>query len=406
MSDYQKIYARLKEVNQTHLLEYYNELSESDRARLLKDIERIDFSLLENLKEEQKEKFDDLEPVNAASLKDIELNRARYEKEGLKLLNAGKAAAVLLAAGQGSRLGYDKPKGTFDMGLTRPVSIFELQMQNIKKVAKRTKPFPLFIMTSDINDEETKSFFLKNDYFGYPKDLIYFFVQDMAPACDFNGKIFLAEKGRVSFSPNGNGGWYSSLLTNGLERVIKERGIEWLNVYGVDNVLQQICDPVFLGATSLSGCAVSSKVVKKANAEEKTGVLCQRHGKPCIVEYYDMPENYKYMTDDDGELVFKYGVILNYLFNVKALNCAVSQKLPYHLVKKAVPHIEDGKLITPKEANGYKFETLVLDFIKLMGSCLAFEVVREKEFAPVKNKTGVDSVDTARELLKLNGVEL
>ena len=195
-------------------------------------------------------------------------------------------------------------------------------------------------------------------------------------------------------------------MNSGLKSVIEREGIEWLNVYSVDNVLQRICDPAFIGAASLSGLGCASKVVKKTRPEEKVGGLCEKDGKPCIVEYYEASKEFSEKRDKNGELVFRYGVTLNYLFRVKLLDKTLSNKLPYHIAEKAVPHIRDGKTVRPDKPNGYKFETLVVDMVSDMGSCLAYEVEREKEFAPVKNKTGFDSVNTARELLKLNGVKL
>lgn len=260
-------------------------------------------------------------------------------------------------------------------------------------------------MTSRANNDETIKFFKENDYFGYPRDRIHFYIQDVAPTCDYSGKVFLDEKHRVSLAPNGNGGWYSSLVNSGLARIMERDGIEWLNVYSVDNVLQRICDPAFIGATIIKRCGCGAKVVKKVCADEKVGVLCNEDGKPAIMEYYEMPEDLKNKTKK-GELVYCYGVTLNYLFNVHELNSTLSGRLPYHVADKAIPHIENGVRVTPEKPCGYKLETLVVDMVKMMGSCLAYEVERDREFAPVKNATGTDSVETARALLEQNGVIL
>lgn len=405
--DFQSAKNFLSRHGQMHLLDYYEELTDEQRGILLNEIEKLNISVVENINSNAEERTGNLSPIPARSLDDIAINKKSYEEAGLKLLRENKVGAVLLAGGQGTRLGFDKPKGTFNIGITRKLSIFEQQMNNIKDVTSLAgRCFPLFIMTSDKNNGDTIAFFKENNYFGYPEDKIHFFIQDTEPACGFDGKIFLSEKHRIALSPNGNGGWYSSLISSGLDKVIRKEGIEWLNVYGVDNVLQRICDPAFLGATYLSGCACSSKVVKKTCAEEKVGVLCQQNGKPCIVEYYEMPAELASLRGGDGELVYRYGVILNYLFNVGALDRTLSNKLPYHLAKKAVKHIKDGKLVEPTQPNGYKFETLVVDMVKMMGSCLAYEVEREREFAPVKNKAGADSVESARALLIKNGVSL
>ena len=194
------------------------------------------------------------------------------------------------------------------MGLTKELSIFELQMNSIKKITEITgRHFPIFIMTSYTNNAETVKFFEERNYFGYPRDRIHFYIQDVAPTCNFDGKIYLDEKSRVSIAPNGNGGWYSSLINSGLGRVLDRNNIEWLNVYSVDNVLQKICDPAFIGATVIKQCRCGAKVVKKAGPDEKVGVLCSEDGKPTIIEYYEMPENLKNKTKK-GELVYRYGV--------------------------------------------------------------------------------------------------
>lgn len=405
--DYERAKLYLAQRGQEQLLDYYGELSEESRSRLLNDIENTNFSILKNIENCQAGRRGKLSPINSVvTVQEAAHRRLQFEQVGLDLLSQNKVGAVLLAGGQGSRLGFDGPKGTFDIGVTRSLSIFEQLMHNIENVTRLTgRNFPLFIMTSIDNNDQTVKFFEDHNYFGYPRDRVHFFVQDVSPTSDFNGKVFLDEKDRVSLAPNGNGGWYSSLINSGLRRVLERDNIEWLNVFGVDNVLQSICDPVFIGATIIKRCRCGAKVIKKVNAEEKVGVLCLEDGKPAIVEYYELPENIKNKTKK-GELVYGYGVTLNYLFNVRDLNETLSGILPYHVAKKSIAHVENGVRVKPEQPCGYKFETLVVDMIKLFGSCLAFEVEREKEFAPVKNSTGVDSVETARELLIKNGITL
>lgn len=404
--NYDQAKAYLEKYGQSGLLRYYDELDDGEKELLLGDIQSTDFSVLELIGKENKTEGE-ISPLKALSLSEIEARRGEYVKSGLNLIKNNKVAAVLLAGGQGTRLGSDKPKGMFDIGKTRVHTIFAHHMETVKSVAELSgNYFPLFIMTSRDNDAETRAYFGSNFYFGYPKDRIFFFVQNAEPACSFDGKVFLAEKHRVMLTPNGNGGWYSSLVKSGLNRVLKQEGVEWLNVFGIDNLLQKICDPAFVGATALSGCNCSSKVVKKVGAEEKVGVLCRRGGKPAVVEYYEMSDELKNLRGEDGELVYRYGVILNYIFNVGALDATVSEKLPYHLAIKAIPHIENGVKVIPDKPNGYKFETLVVDMVGIMESCLAFEVEREKEFAPLKNRTGADSVRTAVSLLEKNGYKL
>ncbi|MDE5558165.1 MAG: UDPGP type 1 family protein [Ruminococcus sp.] len=400
----------LKKYGQEHILAYYDELDNTEKQKLLSQIEVIDFSVLENLNKEnncslKRGKFS---PLGAVTIGDIEKNREKYHSVGADAIKNGKVATVLLAGGQGTRLGFEKPKGMFDIGVTKELYIFECLINNLLKVVDDTGAYvPLYIMTSEKNHNDTVNFFEEKNFFGYDRNYVKFFIQDMAPSVDLNGKIYMESKSDISISPNGNGGWFSSIVRAGFLEDIKKRGIEWINVFAVDNVLQQIADPYFIGAVIDSGSQSGSKVVSKVSPNERVGVLCMEDGKPSIVEYYEMtPEMIELLTDD-GELAYKYGVILNYLFSMDRLEEIVTEKMPVHVVKKKIPYMDsNGEFITPDEPNGYKFETLVLDMVHLQKSCLPYEVERCKEFAPVKNSEGVDSVDSARELLKQNGIKL
>ena len=395
---------------QEHLLRYYDELDTAGQADLLAQIERIDFSLLDNLKADGDNtvKRGTFEPLGAVTIRDIEANSSEYKKLGLEAIKAGKTAAILLAGGQGTRLGFDKPKGMFNVGVTKELYIFECLINNLMKVVDEAGAWvPLCVMTSEKNNDDTVNFFKEKNYFGYNKDFVHFFVQDMAPSVDFSGKIYMESKSRISSSPNGNGGWYSSLVRSGLLDRLKADGVEWLNVFAVDNVLQQIADPLFIGAVIKSGSQSGGKVVAKAAPEERVGVLCLEDGKPSIVEYYEMTDEMTTLRTDDGELAYKYGVILNYLFRTDKLEEINKLKMPVHIVDKKIPYMdENGSLIKPDKPNGHKFETLVLDMVHMHDSCIPYEVVRNREFAPIKNAEGVDSVVSARKLLEENGVEL
>ena len=314
----------------------------------------------------------------------------------------------MLAGGQGTRLGFDKAKGMFNIGVNRTLYIFEQLIANLMDVTNEAGTWiPLYIMTSDKNDEQTRAFFEEHNYFGYNKDYVKFFVQEMVPAVDFEGNVLREAEDSLAMSPNGNGGWYKSLLRAGLDQDIRKRGVEWLNVFAVDNVLQRIADPVFVGATILSGRVCGSKVVRKVSPHERVGAMCLENGKPSIVEYYELTDEMAEARDEKGTLLYGFGVILNYLFRVDKLNEIAGSKLPLHIVEKKVPYLdESGQMQKPEEPNAYKFETLILDMVYMMDNCLAFEVEREKEFAPVKNATGTDSVESARELLKKNGIAM
>ncbi len=401
-----KVSEMLNMLEQEHIVKHLKSLSKEEQLEMVSHIESLDFSVLNAIDAEEKRgKF---EPLFATTLSDIAKNHERYTEAGLKAIREGKVGAVLLAGGQGSRLGFDHPKGMYNIGVNKELYIFECLINNLLDVVKEAGAWvPLFIMTSADNNKETREFFEAHNYFGYSSDNVWFFVQEQLPTVDTNGKLMLSGKGRIAMAPNGNGGWYASMAKTGMLKIVQNAHIEWLNVFAVDNVLQRIADPCFVGAVIESGKVSGAKVVAKADAEEKVGVLCLEDGRPSIVEYYEMTDEMLHSREADGTLSYNYGVILNYLFRVDKLNNTLSVKLPLHRAFKKLKYMtNDGEIITPTEPNAYKFETLALDMVKLQDDCLAYEVDRNKEFAPVKNKTGVDSVDTARELLKANGVEL
>lgn len=400
---------KLEKYGQEHVLKYYDELDERERELFLAQIESTDMSILEACgRREELARKGVITPLAAMRLTEIEANRESFTATGFEAIKAGKVGAVLLAGGMGTRLGSDNPKGMYNVGLTRELYIFECLVNNMLDVVRQADAwFHLFIMTSDKNHEATVSFLKEHEFFGYRAEYVHFFTQEMAAATDYEGKIYLEEKGRLSTSPNGNGGWFVSMKSAGLLETVQKEGIEWLNVFAVDNVLQRIADPCFVGAVIQKNCAVGAKVVRKNAPDERVGVMCLEDGRPSIVEYYELTEELMNAKDENGEPAYYFGVILNYLFRVPDLIEILDKSLPLHVVEKKIPYLDgEGKLVKPDAPNGYKFENLVLDMIHQMDSCLPFEVDREKEFAPIKNRTGVDSVESARELLKKNGVVL
>lgn len=406
---YEEALKKVSEYGQEHVLRYYEELSPEGKAALLAQIEQTDFSVLAKATQADKEQVRGvITPIPAMKLAEIEEKKAEYTEKGIEMIRAGKVGAVLLAGGMGTRLGSDNPKGMYNIGLTKEVYIFERLIRNLLDVVEQAGNYiHLFVMTSEKNHEKTVSFLKEKKFFGYDENYVTFFMQDMAPASDYSGKVYMEEKGLMSASPNGNGGWFSSMKRGGVLDIVHNEGIEWLNIFAVDNVLQRIADPCFVGATAINNCAVGAKVIKKAAPDEKVGVMCLEDGRPSIVEYYELTTELMEAKDASGEPAYNYGVILNYLFRVKDLEEIVSKEMPLHIVEKKIPYMnEAGETVKPEAVNGYKYESLVLDMIHMLDSCLVFEVVREKEFAPIKNATGVDSVESARELLRLNGVEL
>lgn len=395
--------------NQTYIKAAMGRNSAEQNEELKKKLEKIDWTILNHI--ERKETVNErgvFAPLEAVEVSDIEAGKEKFLKLGLDAIRAGKVGAVLLAGGQGTRLGLDKPKGTLNIGVDRELYLFEQLFRNLMDVTDQAEAYvPMYIMTSNINHDDTVNFFEEHAYFGYPKDYVKFFVQEMVPACDYEGHVYMESDTEVAMSPNGNGGWFGSMVKAGLLEDIHARGIEWINVFAVDNCLQRIADPLFIGATIDSGCESGAKVVRKAAPDEKVGVLCTEDGRPSIAEYYEMTEEMATARKENGDLLYGFGVILNYLFSEKKLEEIADANMPIHVVEKKIPHIDaEGNPVKPEQPNGYKFETLVLDMVHMMKDCIPYEVVREREFAPIKNLHGVDSLDSARELLKGCGVEL
>ncbi len=407
--NYKEAMEKLKRYGQEHVLKYYEELSEEEKALLLAQVEATDFSMLASCRDRKETAGRGvISPLAAMQLPEITGKKEKFTALGIDAIKRGKVGAVLLAGGMGTRLGSDDPKGMYNIGITREVYIFQRLIENLMDVVRQAESWiPLYVMTSDKNHDATVSFLKEHDYFGYNKDYVTFFMQEMAPASDYQGKVYMEEKGKISTSPNGNGGWYSSMYKWGVAQKAMAEGVEWLNVFAVDNVLQRIADPCFVGAVIDEGCACGAKVVKKCAPDEKVGVMCLEDGRPSIIEYYELTDELANERDDNGDPAYYFGVILNYLFRISDLEKIREKKLPLHIVEKKISCInEAGEKIKPETPNGYKFEQLVLDMIHELDSCLPYEVERNKEFAPIKNKTGVDSVESARALCRENGIEL
>lgn len=407
--NYEQALQKLTEAGQEHVLSYYEELTEGQKEMLLAQIEATDFSILSSLENRKEENVKGkITPLAAMQLSEIKTRETEFRTIGMEAIRQGKVGAVLLAGGMGTRLGSDNPKGMYNIGVNKEVYIFQRLIENLMDVVQLTDTWiPLYVMTSDKNHEATVSFLKEHDYFGYKSDYVTFFMQEMAPASDYNGKVYMEEKWKISTSPNGNGGWYSSMHKWGVAQKAMADGVEWLNVFSVDNVLQRIADPCFVGAVIANNCVAGTKVVRKCSPDEKVGVVCLEDGKPSIIEYYELTDELMNAKDENGDPAYYFGVILNYLFRVADLEKIREKNLPLHIVEKKIPYLnEKGEKINPQKPNGYKFEQLVLDMIRELDSCLPYEVVRGKEFAPIKNATGADSVESARALCRENGIEL
>lgn len=397
----------LKKYGQEHLLSNYEKLSNEDKNRLLNDILTIDFGEISKLYEQTKHKIklenckiEPIEHVDKAKLSNEEIQK--YSEIGIEQIKKGKLAAVTMAGGQGTRLGHNGPKGTFDLGLDSHKSIFEILCDTLKLARKKYGVVvPWYIMTSDENNDETVEFFEKNNYFDYPKEAVKFFIQGEMPMINTEGKILLNEEGLIKQAGAGHGAIFEAMRKNGIIYEMQNKGIEWVFIGGVDNVLVKMVDPVLIGLSIERNVLAAGKSVVKANPHEKVGVFCKKDGKPSVIEYSEISNELAEAVDEKGELLFGESHILCNQFNIKILEELAKNKLPYHVAfKKATYMDEKGNIISPTEPNAYKFEAFIFDAFSSIPEMLVMRVKREEEFAPVKNAEGVDSPETARKLYK------
>ena len=399
----------LKKYGQEHLLENYENLSEENKNVLLNDILTIDFGEIAELYEQTKHKVEfencKIEPIDhveKAKLSDEELRK--YSEIGIQEIKKGKLAAVTMAGGQGTRLGHNGPKGTFDLGLESHKSIFEILCDTLKLAKKQYDVVvPWYIMTSDENNDETVKFFEENNYFDYPKEAIKFFIQGKMPMVDKQGKILLNENGLIKQAGAGHGAIFEAMRKNGIIFEMQNKGIEWVFIGGVDNCLVKMVDPVLMGVAIDKGVTVACKSIVKANPHEKVGVFCKRNGKPNVIEYTEITDEMAEARDKDGELLYGESHILCNLFSVGAIERMGAEPLPYHVAYKKAKYIDkDGNLVVPDSPNAYKFEAFLFDAFGKVDDMAILRVKREEEFAPVKNSDSadVDCPRTARKLYK------
>lgn len=405
----EEIKAILKKYGQEHLLNHYETLNEIQQKNLLNQIEEIDFELVNSLyqstKKGTKHSEDEITPIDYLDKYKLNDKYKYFENIGKKAIREGKLAAVTMAGGQGTRLGHNGPKGTYDIGLDSHKSLFELLCDGLKEEGKKYDvTIPWFIMTSKENNKDTIAFFEKNKYFGYQKDKnIFFFVQGEIPMMDTEGKILIGEDGLIKQAANGHGGIYEALVKSGMVNKMKQMGIEWVFIGGVDNCLVKMVDPVLMGIAIDKQVTVACKSAVKANPHEKVGVFCKRNGKPNVIEYSEITDEMAEATDENGELLYGESHILCNLFNIKAIARMGEAPLPYHLAYKKAKYIDkDGNLVVPDSPNAYKFEAFLFDAFGAVDEMAVLRIKREEEFAPVKNSddANVDCPRTARELYK------
>jgi UDP-N-acetylglucosamine/UDP-N-acetylgalactosamine diphosphorylase len=393
---------------QGHVFDWWDDLTTEERESFTRELAGIDLDLMNRLASEHlgpEAQAPDvlLEPSPYIPLpitKEEKKREREARKRGVELIKAGKTAVFVVAGGQSSRLGLDMAKGKFPIMPVSGKSLFQHHSEKILAFTRRMKvSIPFFVMTSQTNHEETRTFFAENDHFGLPETDVFFMPQGMLPAMDFSGKFILKSKGGFFMSPDGHGGALKALFESGAVEEMEKRGIEYISYFQVDNPLVKVIDPVFLGYHDLEKAEMSSKVVQKRSPDEKVGVLGLIDGRPGVIEYSDLSEKDMNARDENGRLRFSAGNPAIHIFSVAFIRrCNEGGfALPYHKAEKVVPYLDEtGSVVTPDEKNGIKYETFVFDAIQYAEKTMALEVEREEEFAPVKNAEGEDSPETSR----------
>ena len=396
----------LKLYNQEHIIKLLEKLDENKKRELVEQISKIDFQQLKELYDNTKQKIEikenKIEPLPYLDKNKLsEKQKEDFQRLGEAVLEKGEYAVVTMAGGQGTRLGHQGPKGTFKLDVYgKGKYLFEILAENLKQANKKYGKFiPWYIMTSKENNDQTIEFMEKHNYFGYNKDSVRFFAQSELPLVDINGKILVGKDMRIKEASDGNGGTYSSLRASGALAEMKEKGIKWVFIGGVDNALLKMADTILLGMAIDKKVQIASKSIVKANAHERVGVFAKINGHPKVIEYSEMPDKMAEEIDNNGELKYGEAHIMCNLYTIEAIEKISKETLIYHSAFKKNSYIdENGKEIIPQEENSYKFESFIFDAFELFDDIAILRGKREDDFAPVKNKEGDDSPKTAKEL--------
>ena len=396
----------LAEYNQQHIITLLKKLDEAKKQELIEQINNIDFhqlkELYDNTKKEIEIKENKIVAIDYLDKEKLSKNETeRFNNLGENIIVNGKYAVVTMAGGQGTRLRHTGPKGTFKLDVYgKGKYLFEILAENLKEANKKYNvTIPWYIMTSKENNNATQEFLEKNNYFGYDKNNVMLFEQGELPLMDTDGKLLIGKDLKIKEASDGNGGVFCSLRKTGMLSDMKERGVKWVFIGGVDNVLLKMADVTLLGMAIDRDVQIASKSVKKANPKERVGVFCKMNGHPKVIEYSELPEKMAEEVDNNGELKFGESHIMCNLFTIDAVEKISKEPLIYHSAFKKNSYVdENGKEIIPTEPNSYKFEAFIFDSFELFDDIAILRGKREDDFAPVKNKEGVDSPKTAKEL--------
>ena len=402
---------RFETAGQGHVFAGFDRLDAGTRAQFLATLETVDLDWVRARLDQYRKEKDagprrpELKPAPVIALPKTEAeraDRAAARAIGEEALRTGRLAAFVVAGGQGSRLGFEGPKGCYPIGAVTGRPLFRFHAEQIRARAKRYGTvIPWYIMTSTANDADTRAFFESNQYFGFDRKDVFFFPQAMVPSIDFEGKLILAAPGELALNPDGHGGSLTALAKSGAVADMKRRGIDTISYFQIDNPLITICDPVFAGYHLRAGADMSSKILEKCAPDEKVGAIAYIDGQLGVVEYSDLDPVNMHARDASGRLVYWAGSIAIHMLAVDFVERVGGHaRLPWHVAVKKIPFAgADGTVVKPEKANGVKFETFVFDALPLTRASITMEVAREDEFAPVKNPDGIDSVVSCRELL-------
>jgi UDP-N-acetylglucosamine/UDP-N-acetylgalactosamine diphosphorylase len=403
----------LKKHNQGHLLVFWEQLNPTQRQDLLAQLEALNFSEIDGWVANFVKN-----PASAAISADFapacsyspspadevqERKYAQARESGSQLISDGKVAAFVVAGGQGTRLGFDGPKGDFPISPVKNKTLFQIFAESIAAVSEKYHTTcPWYIMTSTVNHAQTKNIFRSNDYYGLDEQNVFMFQQGTLPNFGFDSRILLADKAEISCSPDGHGGSLKALYRSGALADMKKRGIEFISYFQVDNPLVNIFDPLFIGLHGLDKAEMSSKAVLKTEPTEKVGVFCLVDDRVTVIEYSDLPDELARKRSHDNSLIFNLGSVAIHIINhsfIESLNNA-GFALPLHRAVKEIEHIDlQGRLVEPARPNGVKLESFIFDALPLASKSIILQTLRTEEFAPVKNLTGTDSVKTARRMI-------
>jgi UDP-N-acetylglucosamine/UDP-N-acetylgalactosamine diphosphorylase len=412
--EFEGIRQPLKEHHQEHLLAFWPQLDLRQRQELLDQVRELDLANVDDWVEhlvkgapEPAVARRDFEPATSYSAEPRSPAQRRKYKEaidlGEKLISQGKVAAMVVAGGQGTRLGFDGPKGNFPITPVKGKTLFRIFAETIQAVTQRYgAPCPWYVMTSPMNHTQTVELFKGDNYYGLDAKNVFIFQQGTLPNFDFDGRILLEDQARLARSPDGHGGCIRALARSGALADMARRGVEYLSYWQVDNPLVRLFDPLFLGLHALDGAEMSSRAVIKNSPKEKVGNFCLVDGKVTVIEYSDLPDELAEKRRPDGSLVFELGSIAIHIISTSFIHKLNTHgfSLPLHKAVKKIPHLDlQGRRIEPKQPNGVKLESFIFDALPMAKESIILDIVRSEQFAPVKNATGDDSVEVTRRMM-------